>query len=451
MTRTGSLRSPFNCLRPAKSLKPAAYLGIDLGTSGCRGMAIDDGGQVLAESRRPLPAPERHLPGHSEQDPELWWQAVLTMLGELAAQLTDHHPTRLAIDGTSASLLLTDAGGMPLGPALMYDDSRARDQLDRIARHAPAEAAVHSASASLAKLLLLQQTLPPTARHACHQAEWVANRLTGRHGLGDENNCLKLGYDPVNGSWPDWLDALDIDRSLLPAVRSVGESLGPLGKNAARLTGLPGDLMVVAGTTDSTAAALACGMVEPGDAVTSLGSTLVIKQLSDKPIFSPAQGVYSHKILGHWMVGGASNSGGAVLRHWFTDEEIRDLSKTLETDLSSGLDYYPLLRPGERFPINNPDYPPRITPIPENRGLFLQGLLEGIAGIEKQGYKLLQELGSPPLRRVLTAGGGSVNEAWRSIRQRLLKVPVLPAAQTEAAYGAALIARHATLATNQVH
>lgn len=407
-------------------------------------MAIDTAGQVLAEARRPLPTSHRDQPGHSEQDPTPWWQAVLEVLSALAEELVGHSPSCLAIDGTSASLLLTDDAGEPLGPALMYDDSRARDQLPRISRHAPREAAVHSASSSLAKLLHLQQTLPPETSHACHQAEWIAGRLTGLHGLGDENNCLKLGYDPVSGRWPDWLDALGVQRRLLPKVRPVGALLGPLDEAAARLTGLPRELQVVAGTTDSTAAALACGMRLPGDAVTSLGSTLVLKLLSDRPVFSPEHGIYSHKVFGLWLAGGASNSGGAVLANWFDADELARLSQAIDPCQDSGLDYYPLLRPGERFPVNDPDHAPRIDPIPPQRERFLHGLLEGIARIEKQGYDLLRDMGTPPLRRVWTAGGGAGNETWRRLRQRLLGVDVLNAPQTEAAYGAALIARQAS-------
>lgn len=417
------------------------FLGIDLGTSGCRGMAIDARGDVVAEVRQPLP-PSRHgRNGEAEQDPADWWQAVLALLPTLAAQCAGYHPRALAIDGTSASLLLTDSDGIPLTPALMYDDSRARAQLPLIAAHAPDTAAVHGASSSLAKLLHLQNRLPAGTRHAVHQAEWITNRLTGRHGVGDENNCLKLGYDPVSGAWPDWLEALGVPTGLLPEVMPVGTLLGPLDPVIARETGLPESLQLFAGTTDSTAAALACGIAQTGDGVTSLGSTLSLKLLSERPVFSPRHGVYSHKVFGRWLAGGASNSGGAVLRHYFDDGELIRLSAQIDPERDSELDYYPLLRPGERFPVSDTDFAPRLNPVPRDRVRFLHGLLEGIARIEQQGYALLTSLGAPPLRRVLTAGGGAGNRTWQRLRHRLLGVPVDRARQDEAAYGAALIAR----------
>jgi len=422
---------------------PAAFLGVDLGTSGCRGMAVDGVGKVIAEQHVPLPPSQRDDQGGSTQQPEDWWQAVCDVLRALAPELAGYHPTRLAIDGTSASLLLTDALGRPLTPALMYDDSRARAQAARLADSAPADSAVHSAGSSLAKLLWLQQNLPAGAAHALHQAEWLADRLTGRWGVGDENNCLKLGYDPLSTSWPEWLARLPIDTRLLPRVLPAGQPLGSLLPALAQDLGLPASLQIVAGTTDSIAAALACGLTEPGDGATALGSTLAIKLLSPLPVFAPQYGIYSHRILGNWLVGGASNSGGAVLRQCFSDAEMAELETQLNPAQPTGLDYYPLPRPGERFPLNDPTLQPRLTPRPAQAAVFFQALLEGIAAIEAAGYRRLTELGAPPLRRVFSTGGGAKNKPWREIRQGLLGVPVTTAAQDQAAYGAALLARQA--------
>jgi sugar (pentulose or hexulose) kinase len=105
------------------------------------------------------------------------------------------------------------------------------------------------------------------------------------------------------------------------------------------------------------------------------------------------------------------------------------------------LNYYPLLKPGERFPINDPSLPPRFEPRPDNPVDFLHGLLESMARIEAQGYQLLQDLGATPLTQVYTAGGGAKNAVWMEMRSRHLGVPVLRSAQTEAAYGTALLAR----------
>ncbi|MES9981573.1 MAG: FGGY-family carbohydrate kinase, partial [Candidatus Thiodiazotropha sp. 6PLUC5] len=216
--------------------------------------------------------------------------------------------------------------------------------------------------------------------------------------------------------------------------------VGKLSKHVADVTGLMPGIPIVTGTTDSNAACLASGATAIGDAVTSLGSTLVLKILSDHPVFDSQYGIYSHRLGDRWLVGGASNSGGAVLRHHFNDQEMARLSPELKPDQSTGLDYYPLNSPGERFPVNDPDLPPKLVPKPNSDLLFFQGLLEGIANIEQQGYQRLASLGTPTPKQVFSIGGGAINESWRIMRQQRLKVPVIRSEQQEAAYGVALLA-----------
>ncbi len=424
-------------------MRTSAYIGIDLGTSGCRALAIDRHGRELAQAARPLPSPRRGPDGHSEQDPALWWDALVEILKELQDRLGRYRPVALAVDATSGTLLLTDRDGRPLGPALMYDDARHAGQLDRIAAVAPPDAAVHSASSGLAKLLGLAAThARDPIRYALHQADWVLGRLTGRFGVSDENNCLKLGYDAAARRWPAWLGpaGLGVPGDWLPEVLPAGAPVAPLHRSAAQATGLPEGILVCAGTTDSTAASLAAGIRRPGDGVTVLGSTLVVKLLCARPVWAPEYGVYSHRLGDCWLAGGASNSGGAVLAGLFSEQEMTALSAELRPEERTGLDYYPLAHPGERFPVNDPAWAPRIEPRPPEPARFFQGLLEGIAEIERQGYERLRLLGAPAPRQVRTIGGGARNQAWRRIREIRLGVPVSNARHQQAAYGSALLA-----------
>ena len=418
----------------------ALYLGLDFGTSGVRACLIDDEEHPVAEAHTPLPPPHRQ-DGHVSQDPETWWQALDTLMNRLGR---DGAPldrvARLAVDGTAATLLVTDDQGRPLAPALMYNDSSAAAEAARIAEVAPEESPARGASSSLAKLLRLLEE-HPGARHALHQADWIAGRLSGRFGLSDENNALKLGYDVVERRWPAWLNGLELDPRLLPEVRPPGTPLGPLRPELARQWGLAKDATVVAGTTDSTAAVLATGVRETGQAVTVLGSTLVLKVLSPAPVFASRYGVYSHRLGGLWLAGGASNSGGAALAAFFTPAEIEALTPRLRPERRTCLEYYPLPAPGERFPLADPDLPPRTRPRPRNDARFLQGLLEGIARIERRGYRLLEELGAPAPTEVVSIGGGARNPAWRVIRERMLRLPVRTARHDQPAFGAARLAR----------
>ena len=216
----------------------------------------------------------------------------------------------------------------------------------------------------------------------------------------------------------------DLPDQILPRVLPAGTPLGRLSRVAANLTGLPADCMLIAGTTDSIAATLAAGISQPGEAVTSLGSTLVLKILAEQPLFAPEYGVYSHRVFNQWLAGGASNSGGRVLRLYFSDGEMAQLSSRLRPDQPTGLDYYPLPAPGERFPVNDPALRPRISPIPEDRATFFQALLEGMARIEKAGYERLQALGAPAPTHIFSCGGGSRNSAWTAIRRNVSGVPI---------------------------
>jgi sugar (pentulose or hexulose) kinase len=282
-------------------------------------------------------------------------------------------------------------------------------------------------------------------RHAVHQADWIAGRLSGNHGISDDNNALKLGYDPVARTWPNSFDRLSVPRDLLPKVLVPGTPFANIDPTTANTIGLPKSAWVVAGTTDCVAAFIATGAHQLGDAVTSLGTTLVVKLLAAQPIFAPEKGVYSHRLGDHWLAGGASNSGGAALLAHFTVPEMESMTHELKPAEPTGLDYHPLAGPGERFPITDPMLRERVTPRPAENARFFQGLLEGIASIEARAYRQLPLLGAPALRRVLSVGGGARSDARTTIRRRVLGVPVSTAEQIEACYGAALLALRGVL------
>lgn len=417
-------------------MHPLHALGIDFGTSGARAAVVDPDGQVLAQVRQAYPSLAT-LPLA-----EGWRQTLFSLLAQIPVELSAQVGA-IAIDGTSATVLLCDEQGQPVTAPLLYNDDRGRALVPTVTQVAPPGHTVGSATSSLVKLLWWQQTLAPEVwvRGCCllHQADWLSFLLHGQLGLSDYHNALKLGYDVEALTYPDWLLSLGLT-SLLPKVNRPGSAIAPLQSDIADRFGFPRSCQVHAGTTDSIAAFIASGAAQLGDAVTCLGSTLVLKLLSHRRIDDSRHGIYSHRLGSLWLVGGASNAGGAVLRQFFSAPELRTLSNRIDPAQPSPLGYYPLLKPGERFPINDPDLPPKLTPQPTDPVKFLHGLLEGIAQIECQGYRLLEALGAEPLRQVYTAGGGAQNLAWTAIRQRLLQCPVQMAQQSEAAVGAAYLA-----------
>ncbi len=419
------------------------FIGIDLGTSGCRAIAIDEQARIQGEARVALAAPISQG-NANRQAPALWWEAVCEVLSQLSEQIPAQQVQAIAVDGTSATVLVTDAQGAPLGQALMYNDASCQAQAEQIQTVAPPSSAARSVTASLAKLLYLYQQYPQ-ARHALHQADWISNRLSGKYGVSDANNCLKLGYDGFLGDWEEWLQQLDFPQYLLPKVLPAGTLYAVLRSDLARRWGFSANTHIVTGTTDSTAAFLATGAQQIGDAVTVLGSTLVLKILSEKPINAPEYGVYSQRLGHRWLIGGASNSGAAVLLQYFTDQQLAQMTPNLKAEQPSGLDYYPLPAVGERFPIADAQLAPRLSPRPPDDVLFFQGILEGLSQIEAQAYARLHALGAPALNSVRTVGGGAKNAAWQQMRQAVLDVPIIRAQHSEAAYGAALLAKSAHL------
>lgn len=423
-------------------------LGLDLGTSGVRAVALTADGRLRAQSRVALPPPQRDGP-RVRQDPTRWWVAVQEAMASLLASLHASERAKvraMAVDGTSGTWLFTDAQGTALGEASMYDDTSAADLAAALPGRVPADTAALGPASPLARLLASRDAAPPATAFVQHQAEWIATCLTGMPGLGDEHDALKLGWDPVARAWPAWLDELGVPRSWLPEVREPGDALAVLQPCLAQAWGLPPSLRVMAGTTDGVAGFLAViGVAGARDAiglgVTSLGSTLVLKQLTPQRLVAPALGVYSHR-LGEdgWLAGGASNSGGTALGRHFNAERIAQLSLHLQPHRPTGLDYRPLAGRGERFPVANAAMVDRSGPRPADDVRHLQGLLEGIAAVEAEGYRVLASLGAPPLRLVSSVGGGARNAPWCRLRERVLGVPVVPAEHDEPAVGAAVLA-----------
>lgn len=293
--------------------------------------------------------------------------------------------------------------------------------------------------------------------------------LRSRLFVTDDNNQLKAGWDPGAREYEPWLRGHPAAAHLAPRVLRPGDDTGCRVAGAAVVensggnttTYLPAGCLLAGGTTDSIAATLAAGVRStPGDAVTSLGSSLAIKLVSGQRIDDGRRGIYSHLIPGDgeeqsvWLVGGSSNAGCAVFRSEFgpDDSVLERLTAEIETEgespssssPTSGLNYYPLPRKGERFPVCDPEKEPILGPRPGSDALHLKAILEGITAIEAAGFAALEELGAPKPVRVLTAGGGAKNAVWTRMRARALSPAVVTAAEEgEAAYGAALLARRA--------
>jgi sugar (pentulose or hexulose) kinase len=412
-------------------------IGLDLGTSGVRAVAVDASGQILGMGAAKLP-PTKATGARREQSPEDWWNGCRAALDELGEKIDLSGAKAIAVDATSGTILPVDHYNRPLAPARMYDDADTGELAAQIKTLAPRESAAHGATSPAARAL--EWTKLPRLHCIVHQADWINGCLGATNWQTDENNALKTGYDPVSRTWPDWLRAFGLSPGILPEVVPVGTPIGHVSGQAAIALGIPEGITIAAGTTDGCATFLASGATEPGEASTALGSTIVLKLLSDRPIFAPELGIYSHRIGDTWLAGGASNCGGKTLLQFFSQAQLASLESSLDTSKPTGTDYYPLPSVGERFPVSDPNLAPRLTPRPTDDAVFLQGIYEAFARVEQTGFAKLAELGGPTLRSIRHAGGGSKSASWMSLRAKSLGVPLAPTWCEEAAAGAARLA-----------
>eukprot|EP00877_Chromochloris_zofingiensis_P014222 jgi/Chrzof1/9053/Cz03g34110.t1 len=418
------------------------FLGLDFGTSGARATVINGAGDVMADVKMAYG-------DDADKDWATTWQRVLYQLTTSIPADICQHVAAVAFDGTSATAMLVDQqNGQMLAPVKLYNASQSSEAVAAAKDMAPAAHTATASTSTLCKLLTWhmdgtwqQAAVAGAQPRLLHQADWLASLLHGNRCYSDWNNALKLGFDPEIEAYPSWLMEQQFADVLPPNVVAPGTPIATITPSASATTKLPSKSVVCAGTTDSIAAFIAAGVDQVGQSVTSLGSTLAVKLLSDTRVDNAAYGVYSHRLGNGWLVGGASNTGGAVLRKYFTNDQLVQLSSQIDPSTPSGLDYYPLPAKGERFPVSDPHLEPRLQPRPEDDALFLKGLLEGMSRIEADAYAVLQRLGASPVTQVLTAGGGAGNPVWTAMRQTALGVPVSPAKNGDASYGAALLAK----------
>lgn len=407
----------------------AAVIGIDVGTSGVRGVAVDCRGVMLSEAQAELVSDRRSGPLH-EQSPEDWWRAVCAVTqrvcrGEIAG---------VAITSTSGSLVLTGADGRPVRPAILYDDGRSAEVGSRLGLNA---------SYSLAKAVWVREREPELwerARYLLHPADWLAGKLTGVFGLSDYSNGLKLGYDPEARGWNDAVRAAGLPGERLPRVVKPGERIGEITCRAAEQTGIPAGVPVYAGATDGMAGLAASGASRPGDANTTLGTTLVWKALAAvRP--EAARGIYCHlHPCGLWAPGAASNTGPGMLR--VVDRETGEAEKDVKANgcLPCEAVGYFLSAPGERFPFLNAQAETFLEGAAGTCGERHAARLQSLAFVERWGYEVMQECGIPAGGAVYSAGGAARSAVYSSLRASVLNRPVILAQHPTSAFGAAVLA-----------
>lgn len=422
------------------------WLGIDLGTQGVRAVAVTGDGDVAAAGAVTLTT-DRRADGRHEQDPHEWWTATCGALRQTTAALGSRTVRALAISSTSGTIVPCDPGGGAVGPALMYDDGRATAEADRVQRTG---AGTWSSlgyrmqpSWALPKLLwMMRAGMLGRGVVVQHQADHIAGQLVGHPVATDTSHALKTGYDLVQRRWPgDVLDALGLDRGLLPDVVLPGTVLGRVAATAAEATGLRVDTEVRAGMTDGCAAQVASGALAPGSWSSALGTTLVVKGATSTLLRDPHGAVYSHvNPDGGWLPGGASSTGAGTIAREFPEADLAGLTAAAAAhDPAPGVTY-PLAGRGERFPFVAPQAHGFSTVAEVAPAVRFAATIQGIALVERLAYGVLRNLGADTAGPVSLSGGATRNEYWNQLRADVLGRPTLVPQSVEAAVGMAVLA-----------
>ncbi|MFE9605346.1 FGGY-family carbohydrate kinase [Streptomyces hokutonensis] len=406
-----------------------AWLGIDLGTQSVRAMVVSADGAVLGAGTAPL-AGRRDGVRH-EQDPGEWWEAVCVASG---AALTGRSRLRLgglAVCGTSGTVLLTDGDGRPLTPGVMYDDGRAVAEAARVGVQP---------SWALPKALWLLEAYGGGL--VTHQPDVITTRLTGRGTVPtDSSHALKTGYDVEREDWPSQLAYLG---DVLPEVVRPGTRLGEVCRAAAEATGIPVGTPVIAGMTDGCAAQIASGALYEGSWNSVLGTTLVLKGASARPVRDSAGVVYNHRAPdGSWLPGGASSVGAGALPAGVGVDPV-EMDRLAAAYEPSGALAYPLTSPGERFPFLAPDATAFVLGTPASEADRWAAVLQGVAFTERLCLDYLHHLGAPIDGPLTFTGGAARSAYWNQLRADILGRPARVPEQVEPALGMAVLAAHGT-------
>jgi xylulokinase len=418
-------------------------VGLDVGTTGVKALAISPDGDVLAraEETYDLSTPQ---PGWSEQDPEDWWQAAQRALARLGGETT-----AIGLSGQMHGLVVLDAADRVLRPAILWNDQRTEAECAEIEERVGLSRLIQlTGNRALTgftapKLLWLRRHEPDTYARIAHvllPKDYVRLRLTGEHAIDVADASGTLLFDVAGRRWSEaMIEALELDASWLP--RSL-ESPEMSGTTAA---GIP----VAAGAGDQAAAALGVGVDRPGPVSVVLGTSGVVFAALPGFAADPEARVHAfcHAVPAGWHAMGVMLSAAESLR-WLrgalgSRHEYEELLTAAEKwpPGTEGLTFLPYLT-GERTPHADADARGSFTglSVRHDRGALVRAVLEGVAFGLRDSLELLAELGDRPSTG-RASGGGARSRLWLEIVATVLDLP-LERMQVEegSAYGAALLA-----------
>jgi xylulokinase len=441
-----------------------AFLGVDVGTSGVKAILVDPAGEVVAQAVTPL-ALQTPRPGWAEQDPEAWWQASVASIRQVIASRPGDCVAGIGISGQMHSSVFLDGRGEVIRPALLWCDGRTTAECREITDRVGGEDRLRDLAANpalegftLPKVLWLRNHEPAAfarLKTVLLAKDYVRYRLTGALATEPSDASATLMYDTARLRWSaEIMRAMDLPESLLPAVGGSAEVLGRVTGDAARLTGLAEGTPVVGGGADNACGAAGVGVVAPGEAVASWGTSGTVLAPMDQPHVDPGMRAHTfcHVVPGTWYLMGVVLSAGGAFA-WHREQLARELAGVPDAHLrldqeaeaiapgADALTFLPYLQ-GERTPHRDASARGAFIglTLAHTRAHMTRAVLEGVCFALRDSVSILRELGVAPAELLLT-GGGAKSPFLRRLQAEVYGLPVKTVNREEGpAYGAALIA-----------
>jgi xylulokinase len=450
-------------------------LGIDIGTSATKTIAIDEKGTILASASAEYPC-DHPRPGWSEQSPGLWWDAtkktVQQVLSSGKFQASD--VAGVGLSGQMHGSVFLDSAGDVIRPALLWNDQRTAAECQEIETKAGGREALIRLVANPAltgftapKLLWVRKHEPAhweRVRQVLLPKDYVRFHLTGTFATEVSDASGTLMLDVANRRWSrELLAKLDIDPALLPSCHESQEVSGQVSELGSKATGLPVGTPVVGGGGDQPAGAVGNGIVRQGVVSATMGTSGVVFAHADTLGFDPLGRLQRgcHAVPGAWHVMGVVLAAGGSFQ-WFRNElgkaEVEMARKKGEdpyfllTDEAAiagpgaeGLFFLPYLT-GERTPHFDPDAKGAWVglTVRHGRAHLIRALLEGATFAMRDSLELIREMGVK-IDQVRLSGGGARNALWRQIQADIYGCDVHTLNSTEGpAFGVALLAQVGT-------
>jgi xylulokinase len=445
-------------------------LGIDIGTSGARAIAVDSvRGDIVASatSEYPLSTPK---PLWAEQDPEHWWKGTCHAVREVVRQLNGKKIDAVGLSGQMHGVVLLGKDGEVLGPSLIWCDGRSQVECEEITTRIGAERLITLTSNpalvgfSAPKLLWLRKHEPARfdkARTFLLPKDFIRFRLTNERFTEVSDASGTLLFDVAQRAWSKpVLSALGLDASLLPDVAESHVVTARVHAAAADLLGIPSGTPVVGGGGDQAAGAVGTGIVRTGIVSSTIGSSGVVFAHADEPVRDPKGRVHTfcHAVPGAWHVMGVTQGAGLSLR-WARDllfgpetpyEHLMEQARRAPAG-SEGLLFLPYLM-GERTPHLNPQARGTWFGLTAAHGKqhLIRSVLEGVTYSLEDCLTVLEEMGLAP-SEIRASGGGARSALWRQIQADVFEKNVVTVSASEGpAFGAALLAGVGTGAWSSV-